>query len=47
MNFWAVNEDLVSLAEILGLESVESAKIYARVDTSIQESDEKKATAKS
>ncbi len=47
MNCWAVNQDLVSLAEILGLESVESAKIYARVDMSTQDSDEMKATAKS
>lgn len=46
INRWAVHADLVSLAEILGLESVESAKIYARVDIATHDSDEMKALAK-
>ena len=45
MNFWAVQEDIVSLAEILGLESVESAKIYTRVAMPTFDTDEKEASA--
>jgi site-specific recombinase XerD len=47
MNIWSVGQDLVGLAEMMGLESVESAKIYAQMGVSQEASGEQKASAKS
>ena len=47
MNVWSVKQDLVGLAEMMGLESVESAKIYTQMGVSQEALSEQKALAKS
>ena len=47
MNLWQVERDLVGLAEMMGLESVESAKIYAQMGTASETPDTKQVSAKS
>ena len=47
MNVWSVSQDLVGLAEMMGLESVESAKVYAQMEVSKEPSTEHKVSAKS
>ena len=42
MNLWQVERDLVGLAEMMGLESVESAKIYAQMGTASETPDTKR-----
>ena len=37
MDFWAKHQDPVALAEVLGLESVESVKAYSQIMSRAQE----------